>query len=130
MNGDARSVRAYLEATISPSICKIADVKAVGNQIVVKINKAHPFFEVLYAPLHARGATRIEVRVAGEHDYVRLTVNDDGEIGTPRPASATGYGLAGMRERATLLGGTLTAGPGREAGWTVVAALPRDGAAR
>jgi signal transduction histidine kinase len=79
---------------------------------------------------HARRATRIEVRVAGEPDCVRLTVNDDGEIAAPRGAAATGYGLAGMRERATLLGGTLTAGPGRAAGWTVVAVLPRDGAAR
>ncbi len=78
---------------------------------------------------HARGATRIEVRVDGEPDRVRLTVRDDGETGTPRTPS-TGYGLAGMSERATLLGGTFEAGPGPESGWTVAAVLPRDGAAR
>ena len=35
-----------------------------------------------------------------------------------------------MTERATLLGGTLEAGPGPERGWTVDAVLPRTGAAR
>lgn len=34
MNGDARSVRAYLETIIPPAICKITDVKAEGNQII------------------------------------------------------------------------------------------------
>lgn len=34
MNGDAGSIKAYLETIIPPSICKIADVKTVGNQIV------------------------------------------------------------------------------------------------
>jgi signal transduction histidine kinase len=73
---------------------------------------------------HARRATRIDVRVTGEPHYVRLTVLDDGEPGT---ASPPGYGLAGMTERAALLGGTLEAGPtGR--GWLVTATLPRTGA--
>ena len=35
---------------------------------------------------HARDATRIDVRVAGEADCVRLTVRDDGT--PPRPAGA------------------------------------------
>ncbi len=77
---------------------------------------------------HARRATRIEVRVRGDRDCVRLTVHDDGEIAAA--TSAPGYGLAGMRERATLLGGTLEAGPGTEAGWTVDAVLPKGGAVR
>ena len=33
-----------------------------------------------------------------------------------------------MTERATLLGGTLQAGPNRDRGWTVTAVLPRTGA--
>ncbi len=32
-----------------------------------------------------------------------------------------------MTERATLLGGTLDAGPGPERGWVVAAVLPRAG---
>jgi signal transduction histidine kinase len=74
---------------------------------------------------HARHATRIDVRVIGDRDRVRLTVLDDGE---PSAASAPGYGLAGMTERAALLGGTLEAGPSGGRGWLVTATLPRRGA--
>jgi signal transduction histidine kinase len=74
---------------------------------------------------HARHATRIDVRVTGELDCVRLIVIDDGE---PGAASPPGYGLAGMTERAALLGGTLEAGPSAGRGWLVTATLPRNGA--
>ena len=40
----------------------------------------------------------------------------------------SGYGLVGMTERATLLGGSLEAGPAPGRGWTVSAVLPRAGA--
>ena len=76
---------------------------------------------------HARHASRIDVRVEGDDDCVRLTVVDDGEI---QARTGTGYGLVGMSERAALLGGTLAAGPGTDRGWTVAAVLPREGAVR
>jgi signal transduction histidine kinase len=72
---------------------------------------------------HARHARCIHVRVAGGGDCVRLTVRDDGDAGSTGRGSS-GFGLVGMAERATLLGGTLEAGPGG-AGWTVDAVLPR-----
>ncbi|ONI72263.1 two-component sensor histidine kinase [Kribbella sp. ALI-6-A] len=75
---------------------------------------------------HARDATRIDVRVAADADCVRLTVRDDGEAGSAGPV---GYGLVGMTERATLLGGSFEAGPGPDKGWTVEAVLPKSGAA-
>jgi len=74
---------------------------------------------------HARRATRIQVTVSGDDDYVRLTVGDDGDAGAFDPRSASGFGLIGMAERAKLLGGTLEAGPSRNRGWTVHAVLPR-----
>jgi len=74
---------------------------------------------------HARHATLIAVRVSGEDDCVRLVVRDDGEATAVAPA---GYGLAGMNERAALLGGTLEAGRSSGRGWTVTAVLPRNGA--
>jgi signal transduction histidine kinase len=75
---------------------------------------------------HARHATRIDVRVTGDDDCVRLTVVDDGEAGpTARPTS--GFGIVGMTERAKLLGGTFEAGPDQGRGWTVNAVLPRAG---
>lgn len=75
---------------------------------------------------HARHATRVDVRVFGDDHSVRLTVTDDGD---PTAAGRVpwGYGLVGMKERASLLGGTFEAGPGEHGGWTVAAALPRDG---
>lgn len=81
---------------------------------------------VTNARRHARGATRIAVRVTVGETSVRLRVSDDG--GAPVSPSHGGYGLAGMRERAALLGGTLDAGPD-PAGWTVEAILPLSGAA-
>jgi signal transduction histidine kinase len=75
---------------------------------------------------HARRARRVRVDIDGEPDCIRLTVTDDGDAGS-LGAGATGYGIVGMTERATLLGGTLEAGPNRERGWTVTAVLPRAG---
>jgi signal transduction histidine kinase len=72
---------------------------------------------------HARHATRIDVRVTGDRDCVRLTVRDDGEAGGP--PDRAGYGLVGMTERAALLGGRLDASPNPGSGWTVTAVLPR-----
>lgn len=71
---------------------------------------------------HARGATCVAIDVRREGDAVRLRVSDDGRIepGVPKP----GFGLLGMAERAQLLGGSLTAGPGPEGGWVVEASLP------
>ncbi len=78
---------------------------------------------------HARHATRVTVAVTGDSDQVRLTVDDDGSIGATGRAPA-GYGLVGMRERATLLGGTFHAGPTAGRGWRVEANLPRTGTPR
>jgi signal transduction histidine kinase len=59
---------------------------------------------------HARPG-RVELHLAYGASGTRLTIEDFGTCGE-RPASSdeTGYGLTGMRERAELLGGTLTAG--------------------
>ena len=73
---------------------------------------------------HARNATRVLIQVADEGDHVRLTVHDDGEGNSPGH-SVSGYGLVGMAERASLLGGTLVAGPASDGGWTIDAVLPK-----
>lgn len=84
---------------------------------------------VTNARRHARHATRIEVRVAADDTVVHLRVSDDGDTSSIRPAAAPGYGLIGMIERASLLGGTCNAGPEPGRGWTVTAVLPRTGLA-
>jgi len=82
---------------------------------------------VTNAVRHARHATRITVDVVDEGEQVRLIVRDDGDAATTVQTSS-GYGLVGMAERATLLGGTLRAGPGPGRGWTVDVVFPRASA--
>jgi signal transduction histidine kinase len=84
---------------------------------------------------HAGPHTRIDVSVAAEGPALRIRVRDDGRADAatqPRPATEQGHGLAGMRERAALYGGTVDAGPAPGGGWVVSAVLdiapPRDGA--
>ncbi len=60
---------------------------------------------------HAR-PDRVEIRLAYEPAGTRLTIEDFDTFGKlPARRDGSGYGLTGMRERAELLGGTLTAGP-------------------
>ncbi len=77
---------------------------------------------------HSRHATRIDVKIDGDAELVHVTVSDDGDP-IPMGRSSPGYGIVGMSERAALLGGTLTAGPGPGKGWVVEAVLPKSGAA-
>ena len=77
---------------------------------------------VTNAMRHAVDATEVVVRITGEPHRVQVTVRDDGaRAGRGRD----GYGLAGLRERAALLGGELRAEPGTDRGWHVEAELPR-----
>jgi signal transduction histidine kinase len=79
------------------------------------------------AKRHARHATRVHVLVIGDRDAVRLSVTDDGEHALSG-AREPGYGLVGMAERVSLLGGILEAGQNSDHGWTVQASIPREGA--
>jgi signal transduction histidine kinase len=71
---------------------------------------------------HASATRTAVVLDYGVHS-LRITVTDDGRPGAPKGAG-TGHGLIGMRERATAIGGTVTAGPQPEGGFQVVADLP------
>lgn len=70
---------------------------------------------------HAQAtAARIAVQRSGES--VVLTVEDDGH--GPLGGAGSGSGILGMRERASALGGALSAGPGPDGGFRVEARLP------
>ncbi|MFE7760416.1 sensor histidine kinase [Streptomyces sp. NPDC057438] len=71
---------------------------------------------------HASATRTTVVLDHGVHS-LRVTVTDDGPPGAPKGAG-TGHGLMGMHERATAIGGTVTAGPRPEGGFRVVAELP------
>ncbi|MFI6735326.1 sensor histidine kinase [Nonomuraea sp. NPDC050451] len=68
------------------------------------------------------GATTLTVTTRIEDDTLHLTIGDDGR--GPGEPSAGGHGIAGMRERAALLGGTLTTTRSPASGTTVTARLP------
>ncbi|WP_320780036.1 sensor histidine kinase [Streptomyces sp. CRN 30] len=70
---------------------------------------------------HARDCTAVGVHLDVSRRRVTARISDDGHS---RPADGTGYGLRGLREVTEAAGGTLTAGPGPEAGWRVDLALP------
>ncbi|MEW2401856.1 histidine kinase [Streptomyces sp. NPDC046862] len=74
---------------------------------------------------HAALATTIDVTVVATHHAVRVAVEDSGPPRTPgkRPPGDGGQGLLGMRERALLYQGTVTAGPNSRGGWSVRAEL-------
>ncbi len=76
---------------------------------------------------HARNANSINIQVFGVEKNVRLTVTDDGKADPSGARYTRGYGITGMKERATLLGGTLEAGPLPDRGWRVQAIIPTGG---
>ncbi|MFK4039851.1 histidine kinase [Nonomuraea wenchangensis] len=71
---------------------------------------------------HAPGAA-VGVELVREGDELRLRVANSRGAGDGGPPGA-GQGLVGMRERASLLGGTLAAGPTPSGGFEVAATLP------
>jgi signal transduction histidine kinase len=72
-------------------------------------------------------AAHATVRLWAEDGAYRIEVVDDG-AGATAPASETGgRGLLGMRERAELLGGHLSAGPADGGGFRVAATIPMEG---
>ncbi|MEV4350484.1 histidine kinase [Actinoplanes sp. NPDC049596] len=72
---------------------------------------------------HAAGA-RATVDVAYSPDELRITVTDTGGRPAPESAASTGRGLAGLRERLAVYGGTLQASARLTGGYRVQAQLP------
>lgn len=69
------------------------------------------------------GASEVGVLVRANGDVVRLEVSDDGR-GLPEGDASRGFGLRGMSERASFLGGALGASGREGEGTTIVVELP------
>lgn len=122
----------------------LADVSRLVEQtrlagMVVNLNLDHELMEPGLAPglevaiyrivqealanaaRHAAGGN-VDVRIARRADGVDVEVADTG--GRARGDPGGGFGIAGMRERASLYGGTLEAGRRPDGGFRVKAWLP------
>ncbi|MER6031616.1 sensor histidine kinase [Streptomyces sp. NPDC001851] len=79
--------------------------------------------EALTNVVRHSGSRHARVRFTEDGDALRLCIDDDGPA-TGADAGGSGNGLAGMRERAAALGGTIEAGPRPGGGFRVLAVLP------
>ena len=75
---------------------------------------------------HAGPVASASVLLRYSPDAVLLTISDDGwgDLGGTAQPGTPGHGLTGMRERVSVYGGSVTAGPRPGGGFEVVAALP------
>jgi signal transduction histidine kinase len=80
--------------------------------------------EALTNVLKHAGPARADVTVGCQPEAVTIEVTDNGAGHPQQQPGPAGHGLAGMRERAAVFGGELTAGPRPGGGFTVRARLP------
>ncbi|WP_309238374.1 sensor histidine kinase [Actinoplanes aureus] len=78
----------------------------------------------------ARHAPGGPVRLVARADRDQLELDIRNELTGPVRTGRTGHGLVGMRERVTLLGGELTAGPDGDGGYRITARIPRQAEAK
>jgi signal transduction histidine kinase len=88
--------------------------------------------EALRNAFRHAAATNVDVEIRYDRQQFRLRVQDDGkgfdEVLLPRQAAAGHYGVPGMRERAVLMGGTLTVWSKEGAGTAVELCIPSGSA--
>lgn len=73
---------------------------------------------------HGDATDEVQLHFEWNHGGVELRISNVLAT-TPTPPAAAGHGLVGMRERATLVGGWLTAEP-RQRNFVVTAGIPRE----
>jgi signal transduction histidine kinase len=84
--------------------------------------------EALTNTIRHANARQARVTIRYDAPWVKVSVTDDGTgdlvlAGGHAPAGQGGHGIEGMRERAALHDGTITAGPAPGRGWAVQATL-------
>jgi signal transduction histidine kinase len=106
------------------------DVRVDGERVDVPPGVDVAAYRILQEALtnvlkHA-GDAQASVRVAYAPDSLTLEVADDGRGAQTNGDGLPGHGLIGMRERVSLYGGRLEAGPSEAGGFLVTARLPFD----
>jgi signal transduction histidine kinase len=84
--------------------------------------------EALTNALKHAGPARARVLVRYGADELQLEITDDGSA--PGNGAGAGHGLAGMRERVRVYGGSVESGTRPEGGYSVSVRLPLDSGQR
>ncbi len=104
-----------IEARITPEVSRLGGSTATALHRITREALANV---ASHAPTN-----HVTICAAADADSVHLRVGDHGRRPPPPAAGRPGFGLAGMRERALSLGGTLVAGPTAD-GWAVDVTVP------
>lgn len=104
------------------------EVEQAGQLATLPANVGGAAYRIVQEALtnvvrHA-GATSVSIRVCREDGDLLVVVDDDGTGWPGSAAAGGGTGIRGMHDRATALGGQLTAGPRPDRGFQVHARLP------
>jgi signal transduction histidine kinase len=138
MLGSLRRTEAYLDEEPAPGLADLerlavssraaglrVDIRACGQWQPlppdVDLSAYRIIQEAVTNVARHSGTEHCEVVVEQYLDRLLIDVFDDGRGGEP---GLGGYGIAGMRERVSLLGGEFSAGPRPEGGFRVTAQIP------
>jgi signal transduction histidine kinase len=104
-------------------------VHVEGDPVALPAEADHAAYRILQESLtnvlrHAGLGAAATVCLRYRPGILTLTVSDDGTAPETGGNGSSGHGIHGMRERATAVGGTLSAGRGPGGGFEVTATLP------
>jgi len=102
----------------------IADIGSVPADIELALFRMTQ--EALQNVRRHAGRCRVRLNLERDGAQVRLMIADDGCGFDPQQTPAARFGLAGMRERVALLGGTINIQSRPGAGTTIVITIPLD----
>ena len=123
-----RRLAASFERETGVAVTVRADAAGLDRELeVVLLRSAQEALANVRKHAKARTAT-IEVTVTPAGDEVVLTVADDGVGPGDAMPGEHGFGLAGIRDRAALVGGSFEFGPGAEGGSRLRVVVPRGDA--
>ena len=102
----------------------VADIGSVPADIELALFRMTQ--EALQNVRRHAGLCRVWLNLVRDGAYVHLTIADDGCGFDPQQTPTARFGLAGMRERVVLLGGTIDIQSRPGAGTTIVITIPLD----
>jgi len=132
---DTGQLEELVELSQSAGLQVTLELKTGGEDLpsVVELAAYRIVQEALTNVIRHANASHAAVTVARDHDSLVVEVVDDGVVSNGRApderdgTSREGYGLAGMAERATAIGGRVEHGPAAGGGFRVYAVLPLVG---